>query len=122
MGLTHVAVAVRNAGSNESYTAQFLVDTGAVDSLAPAVELQRMGIKPSGKRVYELASGEHVEYEFAWAEFSLLDETITTRIVFGPDNAEPILGVLALESVGLVVDPVTNNLKRLDALPLKAVA
>ena len=122
MGLTHVAVAVRNAGSKDSYTAQFLVDTGAIDSLAPAAELQRMGIRPSGKRVYELASGERVEYEFAWAEFSLLDDTITSRIIFGPDNAEPILGVLALEAVGLVVDPVTHKLKRLDALPLKVVA
>ena len=122
MGLTHVAVAVRKPGSEDSYTAQFLVDTGATDSLAPGAALKRMGIKPSGKRAYELASGEQVEYEFAWAEFSLLDDTITSRIIFGPDNAEPILGVIALELVGVVVDPLTNRLKRLDALPLKAVA
>ena len=122
MDLTHVAVAVRKPGSEDSYTAQFLVDTGAMDSLAPGAELKRMGIEPSGKRAYELASGEQVEYEFAWAEFSLLDDTITSRIIFGPDNAEPILGVIALELVGVVVDPLTNRLKRLDALPLKAVA
>jgi len=122
MGLTHVAVTIRNAGSEDSFTANFLVDTGAIDSLAPASELKRMGITPSGKRRYELANGEIAEYEFAWAEFSFLDDTISSRIIFGPDNAEPILGVLALESVGLVVDPVTHTLRKLYALPLKAVA
>lgn len=122
MGLTHIAVTIRNVGSEDSYTADFLVDTGAIDSLAPASELKRMGIKPSGKRRYELASGEVAEYEFAWAEFSFLDDSISSRIIFGPDNAEPLLGVLALEAVGLVVDPVTQKLKKLHALPLKAVA
>ena len=122
MGLTHVAVTIRNAGSEDSFTANFLVDTGAIDSLAPASELKRMGITPSGKRKYELANGEIAEYEFAWAEFSFLDDTISSRIIFGPDNAEPILGVLALESVGLVVDPITHTLRKLYALPLKAVA
>jgi len=122
MGLTHVAVTIRNAGSEDSFTANFLVDTGALDSLAPASELKRMGITPSGKRKYELANGEIAEYEFAWAEFSFLDDTISSRIIFGPDNAEPILGVLALESVGLVVDPVTHTLRKLYALALKAVA
>jgi len=122
MGLTHVAVTIRNAGSEDSFTANFLVDTGAIDSLAPASELKRMGITPSGKRKYELANGEIAEYEFAWAEFSFLDDTISSRIIFGPDNAEPILGVLALESVGLVVDPVTHTLRKLYALALKAVA
>ena len=122
MGLTHVAVTLRNSSSENSYTANFLVDTGAMDSLAPGSELKRMGIKPEGKRVYELANGELVEYEFAWAEFFLLDDVILSRIVFGPDDTEPILGVLALESVGLVVDPVTQKLKRLQALPLKALA
>ncbi|MBI2952102.1 clan AA aspartic protease, partial [bacterium] len=37
----------------------------------------------------------------------------------GPDTAEPILGVTALESVGITVDPATRTLKRLPAIPLK---
>ena len=34
-------------------------------------------------------------------------------------NAEPILGVTALESVGIEVDPRTQRLKRLSAVRLK---
>ncbi|MBM4044828.1 MAG: clan AA aspartic protease, partial [Planctomycetes bacterium] len=35
------------------------------------------------------------------------------------DDAEPILGATALESVGIQVDPRTQRLKRLPATPLK---
>jgi len=40
-------------------------------------------------------------------------------VIFAPEGAEPILGVVALENVGIVVDPVSQRLKRLHASPLK---
>jgi hypothetical protein len=40
-------------------------------------------------------------------------------VIFGPANAEPLLGVVALESMGVVVDPVSKTLRRLPAKPLK---
>ena len=45
-------------------------------------------------------------------------ETVA-QVIFGPPDTEPILGVVALENVGVVVDPVTRNLKRQHAKPLK---
>ena len=46
MGLTHVTTTVRNlAGRGKGFAAEFLVDTGAVDSLAPARALRKAGIK-----------------------------------------------------------------------------
>jgi hypothetical protein len=38
---------------------------------------------------------------------------------FGPENTEPILGAIALESAGVMVDPVSQTLKKLPALSLK---
>lgn len=122
MGLTHVAVKLRNRDSNGEFNASFLVDTGATDSMVPACELKRIGIKPTGKKTYELANGELQQYEIGYAELSFMGETMTSRVIFGPDNSEPILGVIALESHGLVVDPLTQTLKRLRALPLKQIA
>jgi hypothetical protein len=50
MGLTYVTVKLTApAGSRRSYSASFLVDTGATDSMAPAKELRKAGIKPVGK-------------------------------------------------------------------------
>ena len=120
MGLTHVTVKLKKpAAVNGGYEADFLVDTGATDSLAPASELRNAGIEPVGKTVYELANGRVVEYEFGLAEISFMGEITAGRVIFGPDNAEPILGVTALESVGITIDPATRTLKRLPAIPLK---
>jgi len=41
------------------------------------------------------------------------------KIILGPDDAEPILGVVALESTGIGVDPTTKTLRRMAAKPLK---
>lgn len=58
MGLTHVTVTLKSLGPSPStYAADFLVDTGAMDSLAPAAELRGIGVQPVGKMVYELADG-----------------------------------------------------------------
>lgn len=45
-------------------------------------------------------------------------ETVA-QIIFGPEDAEPILGVVALENVGIGVDPVTRTLKKMPAKSLK---
>ena len=119
MGLTHIAVTIRNRDSNQTFSGKFLVDTGSTDSMVPAGELKRIGITPIGKKTYELASGALEEFEISYAEFSFLDERIVGRVIFGPDNTEPILGVIALESMGVIVDPVNQTLKKLPALPLK---
>lgn len=121
MGLTHVTVRLRNfAGPNGGYEADFLVDTGATDSLAPAAELRKAGIQPVGQTAYELANGRLEEYEFGLAEISFMGEVTAGRVIFGPDNVEPLLGVTALESVGITIDPATRTLKRLPAIPLKS--
>src|SRR3982750_2388941 len=84
MGLTHVAVKIGRLGSNHLYDAEFLVDTGAMDSMAPASELRRVGIEPVGKRTYELASGELQDYDYGLAELRFMNEITSSDIIFGP--------------------------------------
>jgi len=122
MGLTHVAVRLFNSASPNTYEADFLVDTGATDTMAPASDLRKIGIQPLGKDVYELANGELVEYEYGNAELRFMNEIVPIRIVFGPDGSEPILGVIALEAAGFIVDPKNQMLRKLRARPLKRVA
>jgi clan AA aspartic protease len=121
MGLIHVTVALRASQRNrKKYGADFLVDTGATDCLAPASKLKRAGIRRRGRMSYELANGETVEYDFGLAEIEFMGELTSGRVIFGPDDCEPILGVTVLESVGIVVEPATQRLKRLPAIPLKS--
>ena len=120
MGVTHVTVRVANlAKKGTPYEADFLVDTGGIDSLVPKDELHKAGVKPELKKVYELASGESVEYEVGFARISFMGDETVTQVVFGPPGSEPILGCLALEAVGVIVDPNTQTIRRLPASPLK---
>ena len=120
MGLVHVTVALRRLGSAAgAYEADFLVDNGATDCLAPASKLRQIEVQPVGKMVYELADGTKHEYDFGLVEIRFMGEITAGRVIFGPDDVEPVLGVTALESVGITVDPANRTLKRLPAIPLK---
>ncbi|MEO0532021.1 MAG: aspartyl protease family protein [Planctomycetota bacterium] len=120
MGITHVTTTIRSLSTEGTpYEADFLVDTGALDCHAPTSSLEAAGVSPETKRTYELADGQLVEYEVGFARLSLLGQETVVQVIFGPEKAEPILGVLALEALGIVVDPVSQSLKRLSALPLK---
>jgi len=120
MGLIHVTVTLKaSQKAKKEYEADFLIDTGATDSMAPASELEKAGIVRRGKITYELATGEMIEFDFGIVEIEFMGELTSGRVIFGPDGAEPLLGVTALESVGIVVDPVHRTLKRLPAIPLK---
>ncbi len=122
MGLTHVPVTVSNLITQASFTARFLIDTGASEPMVPASELKRIGIEPTGKRIYEMANGQRAEFEVGEARLAFCDETFPIRVIFGPDGSEPILGVVALESAGFMVDPRNQTLTRLQVFPLKKVA
>ena len=122
MGLTHVTVIIKaTQDSEKQYETEFLIDTGATDSMAPGKDLLEKDIKPIGKTVYELANGDIVEYPFGLAVIEFMGEITAGRIIFGPDGIEPILGVTALESVGILVDSANQTLKRLPAIPLKQI-
>jgi clan AA aspartic protease len=120
MGITQVTAAVRNpARPRKSWESLFLVDTVAVDCLVPARHLKALGLKPRGSRVYELADGSEVRLDVTVAEIEFMGETVGATVIYGPDDAEPILGVTALESVGIEVDPRSQRLKRLPSVRLK---
>ena len=120
MGLTHVTTKLTALEAPaESYESVFLVDTGAIDSMAPASELDRIGGRREGRMSYELADGTIREYPYGLVRIEFLGEVTAGRVIFGDPNAEPLLGVTALESVGIFVDPATKSLKRLPAISLK---
>jgi clan AA aspartic protease len=120
MGITQVTAAVRNpARPKKFWEALFLVDTGAVDCLVPGKQLRALGLKSRGQRVYALADGSEVTLNVTVAEIEFMGERVGATVIYGPDDAEPILGVTALESVGIEVDPRSQRLKRLPAVRLK---
>jgi clan AA aspartic protease len=122
MGVTHVTVTVRNSADPErTWEGLFLIDTGAIDCLVPGGRLREIGLSPRAKRTYELADGSEIKMDITTAEIEFMGELVGSTVIFGPDDSQPILGVTALESVGIEVDPRTQRLKRLPAVRLKGI-
>ena len=119
MGAIHVTVNLSWPEATEDYENLFLVDTGTTDSMAPASVLKKAGFKVLGKMINELANGDTKEFEFTNAVIKFMGDITSGRVILGPDNCEPLLGVTALESTGIIIDPANKNLKRLPAIPLK---
>ena len=85
----------------------------------PRNALEAIGLKPKSQRSYELADGSEVKMNITTAEIEFMGDIAGVTIVMGADDAEPILGVTALESVGIKVDPRNQWLKRLPSTRLK---
>ena len=120
MGATHVTVRITNpADSDKFWEGLFLVDTGATDSLVPRQHLEAIGLQPEGRRIYELADGSELAVGVTVAKIEFMGEFVGGTVIFGEPGAEPHLGVTALESVGIEVDPVNKRLRRLPAVRLK---
>ena len=123
MGTTHVTVTVKNpAARDRVWQGEFLVDTGAIESLVPRQHLEAIGIEPFGSRTYEMADGRRLQFDIGGAELEFMDEMVMGTVVFVDDDVEPLLGLTALESAGIEVDPRNQQLKRLSAVRLKALA
>jgi clan AA aspartic protease len=120
MGSKHVTTQIQSSSRRgKAYRAEFLVDTGAIDCMAPGSRLKAAGIKPEGKAIYEMADGRPVEMEYGFARVSFVGAETVAQVIFGPEDCEPLLGVVALENTGIMVDPTSRTLGRPHTKPLK---
>ena len=122
MGITHVTAIIRNPAQPErTWEGEFLVDTGAMDCLVPQQHLEAIGLAPRSERVYSLADGSEIRLGVAVGEIELLGDIAGVTIVCGPPDSEPLLGVTALESIGIEVDPRNQHLRKLPSTRLRTL-
>lgn len=111
MGETYVTVTVRNPEARgRTWEGKFLVDTGAHNSLVPRKHLEAIGIRPLATKQYELADGTKVTFDIAGADIEFMGQYCANTVIFGSDDAEPLLGLTAMEAVGVQVDPANERL------------
>ena len=84
--------------------------------------LESTGLAPKGQRVYELADGNEIRMDVTVAQVRFMGEFVGATVLFGDLDAEQLLGVIALELVGIKVDSRNQTLKRLPAVRLKKAA
>jgi len=122
MGLTHVAVAVANpARPARRARVMLLVDSGAVYSVVDGRTLRRLGIRPTGTRTFILADGTEVTRRVGAALFRFRGEDGASTVIFGEPGDAALLGVVTLEELGLILDPMRRELRPLpmSLMPLR---
>ena len=89
-----------------------LLDTGATHSMLPSDLADRLGVvrSPRGIRV-ELADGSRRTMRVGTVIVRLLGREAGDAALIARRGTEPILGVEALEALGLTVDPRSRKLK-----------
>ena len=91
-------------------TVDALVDTGSSYSMFSGAMLRRLGVATLERHGFELADRSIVEYDVGEALLQINGRERTTSVMFGDDDAEPLLGANALQEFLLVVDPVAEEL------------
>ena len=90
-------------------TLDLLVDAGAIYSVVPGSILAALGIEPFEIAAFGLADGTKQTYPVGEAFSELGERRGTSKVVFAPEGVTPLLGAFTLESLGLMVHPVTRE-------------
>lgn len=116
MGVFQVELEIGDPQGERFKTVSALVDTGASYTLMPAPFLEELGIAPHTERTLIVADGRRVQMGYAWTWMKIGGQQDISPVVFGNENATPLLGAMTLELFALGIDPVSKRLIRVDAL------
>ena len=112
MGMTYAILKVKQSHEHPDFIeVKFLVDSGAVFSLVPSEDIERIGIQPHRTMKFVLADGTEIERKVGDAYFEWQGDGGAAPVIFGEVGDEPILGSTTLESLGLVLNPFSRELK-----------
>jgi predicted aspartyl protease len=117
MGHTTAAVKICNPqDGTKCVETELIVDTGSTYTWIKRERLEAIGVKPSKARKFRTMEGKTIEREVGEAVIECLGERAMGIVVFAERDDVEVMGVVALESLALEVDPVTQRLKKAESL------
>ena len=117
MGTTYVTLKIKKDRKSKRFVEmEFLVDSGASFTVAPAKVLKGLGVEPDKKQSFLLANGEKITRAMGEAFFEFEDKSGYSKVIFGQRGDSALLGALTLETFGLVLDPLKRKLKPMPML------
>lgn len=111
MALTYLKVTVSNPGSpKRAQTLEFLIDSGATYSVVPKEILSRLGIRPEEEREFILANGQTMVRKLGGIRYKYNGHIGFAPVIFGEKDDSLLLGITALESMGMALNPLKREL------------
>jgi predicted aspartyl protease len=115
MGITFVDGIARGPGGEVGV--RFLVDSGATYSLLPRAVWTGIGLAPQREVDFALADGTVITRQVSECQIILPQGTGHSPVVLGePGDDQALLGVVTLETLGLVFDPFSRTLRPMKLL------
>jgi hypothetical protein len=103
------------------FESSFFIDPQSADCVVGAIHLFRIGIMPITKRRWLSPDGSEAVTSAGMAVIEFDNDLAGVTVVFGQDDCTPVLGLTALQSLGIEIDERTNRITRRRAVRLKAI-
>ena len=116
MGHTVAKVTLHSPDMSRSEQIELLVDTGSTYTWVSNVTLERLNVKVKTSRKFKTIDGRLLERKIGEVLMEYVNEKATRMVVFADKGDTEVLGVDALEGLGLEVDPITKQLKKAEVL------
>ena len=111
MGGTHVSGKVSLQGRRRRPVSdRFLVDTGAVYTVLPEEVWRALALKGDRVAEFTLADGTIIRRPVSECRVPVEGRVATSPVVLGGPDDAPLLGAVTLETLGLMVNPLTREL------------
>jgi predicted aspartyl protease len=118
MGMTYVEVQVGNPSDPSNLRrVEFMIDSGAIDSVAPRRLLEELGIKPIVTEKFFPADGKSISRDKGIALLPYGARVGGADVLFGEEGDANLLGATTLEALALSLDPLRRELNPM-LLPL----
>ena len=112
MGLTYVEATVRTPGRRRLVRrVRFLVYSGAVYSVLRRDDWRALGLKGERELEFVLADGTALIRSVSECTFELEGRRATSPVVLGETEDEALLGAVTLETLGLMLNPLSRTLQ-----------
>ena len=120
MGVSFIFARVRRSERGRPARLRFLVDTGAVYTVLPRSVWRRLRLRPRRTVEFTLADGGVIRRAVSTAWIEIARTSAPSPVVLGEADDGPLLGAVTLETLGLMVNPLSRELvpMRLTLAPL----
>ena len=110
MGLTYIRAGLRKSeGRGPTRAVRFLVDSGAIYSVLPEDIWRALRLKPEREVEFTLADGTSITRGVSECRFEIGGAAATSPVVLGEESDGPLLGAVTLETLGLMLNPLTRE-------------
>jgi clan AA aspartic protease len=115
MGIIYIEGTVQGLEGKER-TLSFLVDSGASYTLIPYDVWKDLGLKPKREIEFILADGTKIKRKVSECYIKLEMGECHTPVTLGEKGDEAVLGIVTLENLGLIFNPLKRTLQPMKLL------